>query len=444
MRLCDRELKEIIAEWPFVTNIDALEVSPAGDRFAVITSKRLEVYWLPPVDETAPEWFPSLMRHLAYRKQTPAEQIAVLAALEKQISRATPGNDQAPRLLESVRWALADTRLRPVLPGMAMKLADQFEDILPRADAVLRQRLLNKLIVQGVRTAAIYREAARHPPEGMSAESLKKWGDYYNSLADDFKSAEPAKADQPLSPPRQRQVRLPADKPAWVDTRSPRWQFEKAEVFIQKSTFLRARKQPEDAAKNAEAGLTIMQRLTEQEPQNTKWAASLATCHHKLGMALRDQKDLAKAELHFQKASQIMARLISQDPKQNEWLHKLASINSWQASNALDQENWKDASRFWDGAARAYEQILALDPEDNAAKLKVADYLNLMAISLGRQGRHAEAVVVVKRSLAILEELGAANQLTGDSIHWLQRARNDLVSFQKALEVKSSPQKTKL
>lgn len=420
IRLMERELDEIIAEWPFPSGIDAIEASPSGECFAVLTGKRLEIYWLPPLDEKAPTWFPTFLRLLTNHSKNTAEAVATLASIESSLAHGE-GADESPRICEAVTWALSQPDRRPVFPGIRVAMDGYIDHLLQKASPEWRKRALNTAILQNIRSSSVYREAAKNPPEGLADPSPAKWRTFYETLATEFKrssAASPIVSSRPTHPP---QTPVP-----FLAQSTARWQADLARAHFDLSDSLRIQRHYAEAEEAVHKATEICQRLLREKPDDLERLFFMMSVPNRLGLIYEGQMKVAEARTAYEDWNRGLQRLIAKDPANRLWLQQLGRSYSSVARVCHNQADWPSAAAAYAGAISTHQKLSSAEPEALSWRIALADGHNLLGLTLRQQGKLGEAMNEFRASLSILDPLRTEDNLAGDTAHWPERVQGNL------------------
>jgi len=187
-----------------------------------------------------------------------------------------------------------------------------------------------------------------------------------------------------------------------------------------------------EALKEYQAGMAIMQRLCERDPENSDWQRDLSVSHNKVGGVLQSQGNLTEALREYQAGMAIMQRLCERDPENSDWQRELSVSHNCVGSVLQSQGNLTEALREYQAYMAIIKRLCERDPKNSdwQRDLSVSHYLIATILETHdpiTQDHLKEALMHREADLAIAERLA---QRDTTNVLWQQ----DLQASRQTLE----------
>jgi len=158
------------------------------------------------------------------------------------------------------------------------------------------------------------------------------------------------------------------------------------------------------------AALAISERLAKLDPTNAGWQAEVGIGHEKVGsILLEQQNDVAKAAAEYEAASAIWADTAARDPSNADWQRQASVMVNKVADVRLAAGDLTAALASYRTALAMREKLVAKDPS-NAQWRRDLFYSHIKLSSLHvRQNQHGRAIAELRAALAIAEQITQAN-----------------------------------
>jgi serine/threonine protein kinase/tetratricopeptide (TPR) repeat protein len=152
-----------------------------------------------------------------------------------------------------------------------------------------------------------------------------------------------------------------------------------------------------EAENSFREALSIHEELVEREPGNSSYRQNLAASCGNLGNLLRDVGRLEEGDRLLRRARQVAERLVQGSPQVAAFQSSLALELHSRAERRRDQGDLKGALALNRRAVRHSEEAARLNPRGAPDRLGLCECYRGLALTLGRLGRHGEALKASER-----------------------------------------------